>query len=187
MTMLDVEDRETLLQVAADSIRHGLETGHALSVSVEDYSPTLQQPGASFVTLTILQQLRGCIGMLAATRPLIEDVAANAFAAAFEDTRFPPLTKAEYDQLEYHISILNPAEIMEFDSEADLLQQIRPGIDGLILEDRGRRATFLPSVWESLPEAADFLQHLKRKAGLSADYWSNTLRMQRYTVEEFSS
>ncbi|NNF97614.1 MAG: AmmeMemoRadiSam system protein A, partial [Halobacteria archaeon] len=132
--MLAVEDRETLLRVAADSIRHGLETGHALSVSVEDYSPALQQPGASFVTLTILRQLRGCIGTLTATRPLIEDVAKNACAAAFEDPRFPPLTEAEYEQLEYHISILNPAETMEFDSEADLLQQLRPGIDGLILE-----------------------------------------------------
>ena len=187
MTMLEAEDRQTLLRLAADSIRHGLETGHALTVRVADYSPALQQAGASFVTLTILRQLRGCIGMLRATRPLVEDVAENAFAAAFEDSRFPPLTAAEYDQLEYHISILNPAEAMEFDSEADLLLQLRPGIDGLILEDRGRRATFLPSVWESLPKAADFLQHLKMKAGLSADYWSNSLRMQRYTVEEFGS
>ena len=185
--MLDVADRETLLQVAADSIQHGLETGHALAVSVADYSPALQQAGASFVTLTVLRQLRGCIGMLTATRPLVEDVAENAYAAAFEDSRFPALTTAEYDQLEYHISILNPAETMEFDSEADLLQQLRPGIDGLILEDRGRRATFLPSVWESLPKVADFMQHLKMKAGLSADYWSNSLRMQRYTVEEFGS
>ena len=175
------------MRLAADSIRHGLETGHALSVNVEDYSPTLQQAGASFITLTILRQLRGCIGKLTATRPLIEDVAKNAFAAAFEDPRFPPLTAEEFDQLEYHISILNPAEDMEFDSEADLLQQLRPGIDGLILEDRDRRATFLPSVWESLPTASDFLQQLKRKAGLPADYWSNTLQMQRYTVEEFGN
>ncbi|MDH3948579.1 MAG: AmmeMemoRadiSam system protein A [Gammaproteobacteria bacterium] len=185
--MLNVEDQETLLRVAADSIRHGLETGHALSVSLEDYPPALQQAGASFVTLTILRQLRGCIGMLTATRPLIEDVAKNAFAAAFKDSRFPPLTEAEYAQLEYHISILNPAETMEFDSEADLLQQLRPGIDGLILEDRGRRATFLPSVWESLPKPTEFLQHLKIKAGLPSDYWSNTLRMQRYTVQEFGN
>jgi len=185
--MLDVADRETLLEVAANSIQHGLATGHALGIKPADYSPALQQPGASFVTLTILRQLRGCMGMLSATRPLVEDVAENAFAAAFEDPRFPGLSQAEYDQLEYHISILNPAEAMEFDSEADLLLQLRPGIDGLILEDRGRRATFLPSVWESLPTAADFLQHLKRKAGLPMDYWSNSLRMQRYTVEEFGS
>jgi len=183
--MLCIEDRETLLQVASDSIRHGLDTGHALGIKLADYSTALQQPGASFVTLTILRQLRGCIGMLTATRPLVEDVAENAFAAAFEDPRFAPLSTAEYDQLEYHISILNPAETMGFDSEADLLQQIRPGVDGLILEERGRRATFLPSVWESLPTASEFLQHLKRKAGLPDDYWSDSVRMQRYTVEEF--
>ncbi|MGW8227546.1 MAG: AmmeMemoRadiSam system protein A, partial [Gammaproteobacteria bacterium] len=111
----------------------------------------------------------------------------NAYAAAFEDTRFPPLSAAEYDQLEYHISILNPAEAIEFESEADLLQQLQPGIDGLILEERGRRATFLPSVWESLPQAADFLRHLKMKAGLAPDYWSNTLHAQRYTVEDFGN
>ena len=185
--MLDDNDREILLQVAAESVRHGLDTGHALSVKVTDYSPALQQPGASFVTLTIQRQLRGCIGMLEATRPLVEDVAQNAYAAAFEDSRFPSLRAAEYDQLEYHISILNPAEPLEFESEADLLQQLQPGIDGLILEDGGRRATFLPSVWESLPSAADFLRHLKMKAGLPADYWSNTLRAQRYSVEEFGT
>jgi len=185
--MLDATDQQTLLQVAADSIRHGLETGNALKVEVTDYSAALQQPGASFVTLTIQRQLRGCIGRLQATRPLVEDVAQNAYSAAFEDSRFLPLNDTEYDQLEYHISILNPAEPLEFDSETDLLQQLRPGVDGLILEDRGRRATFLPSVWDSLPSAADFLRHLKMKAGLSPDYWSNTLRAQRYTVEEFGN
>ena len=185
--MLDAADQQTLLQVAADSVRHGLETGNALKVEVTDYSAALQQPSASFVTLTIQRQLRGCIGMLQATRPLVEDVAQNAYSAAFEDSRFPPLNDAEYDQLEYHISILNPAESLEFDSETDLLQQLRPGVDGLILEDRGRRATFLPSVWDSLPSAADFLRHLKMKAGLAPDYWSNTLRAQRYTVEEFGN
>jgi AmmeMemoRadiSam system protein A len=185
--MLDDHERKTLLQVAADSVRHGLATGQALEVEVADYSAALQQSGASFVTLTIQRQLRGCIGMLQATRPLVEDVAQNAYAAAFEDTRFPPLSAVEYDQLEYHISILNPAEAIEFESEADLLQQLRPGIDGLILEDRGRRATFLPSVWESLPQAADFLRHLKMKAGLAPDYWSNTLHAQRYTVEDFGN
>jgi AmmeMemoRadiSam system protein A len=185
--MLDDHDRQTLLQVAANSIRHGLDTGLALTVKVADYSSALQQPGASFITLTIQHQLRGCIGMLEATRPLVEDVAQNAYAAAFKDSRFPPLRAAEYDQLEYHISILNPAEPIEFESEADLLQQLRPGIDGLVLEDGGRRATFLPSVWESLPHAVDFLRHLKMKAGLPSDYWSNTLRAQRYTVEEFGN
>lgn len=185
--MLDEEDRKTLLQVAADSIRHGLDTGHALKVKVSDYSSALQQPGACFITLTIQHQLRGCIGMLQPTRPLVEDVAQNAYSAAFEDSRFPPLNASEYDQLEYHISILNPAEPIECESEAELLQQLRPGVDGLIIEDGGRRATFLPSVWKSLPYAVDFLRHLKMKAGLPADHWSNSMSAQRYTVEEFGN
>ncbi len=185
--MLDDRERQTLLQVAAESVRHGLDTGKPLKVKLTDYSPVLQQDGASFVTLTIQQQLRGCVGMLKPTRPLVEDVAKNAYSAAFEDTRFSPLRAAEYAQLKYHISILNPAEPIEFDSESDLLQQLRPGVDGLILEDRGRRATFLPSVWESLPKAVDFLRHLKMKAGLAPDYWSSSLKAQRYSVEEFGN
>ena len=185
--MLDEHERQILLQVAADSVRHGLEKGTSLKIQVTDYPAALQQPGASFVTLTIQHQLRGCVGMLQPTRPLVEDVAHNAYSAAFEDTRFPPLSAAEYDQLAYHISILNPPEPMEFESETDLLAQLRPGIDGVILEDRGRRATFLPSVWESLPRAVDFLRHLKMKAGLSPDYWSNSLQVQHYTVEEFGN
>ncbi len=183
--MLNAADRETLLRVAAESIQNGLDSGRALKVNVQDFSSALQQAGASFVTLKINEQLRGCIGMLKATRPLVEDVAENAYAAAFEDPRFPPLAETEFEDLQYHISILNPAEAMTFDSETDLLQQLRPGIDGLILEDRGRRATFLPSVWDSLPGPAEFLQHLKQKAGLPANYWSDSLQMQRYTVEEF--
>jgi len=185
--MLDQRERQILLQVAADSVRHGLDKGKALKIDLTDYPEVLQQHGASFVTLTIQHQLRGCIGMLQPTRPLVEDVAQNAYSAAFEDTRFAPVHTAEYDLLAYHISILNPPEPMEFESEADLLAQLRPGIDGLVLEDRGRRATFLPSVWESLPRAADFLRHLKLKAGLPGDYWSSSLRAQRYTVEEFGN
>lgn len=183
--MLSEEDRQTLLEVAAASVRHGLDTGRPLQLDVSRYSPPLQAPGASFVTLNIGGQLRGCIGMLEPVRPLVEDVAENAFAAAFRDPRFPPVSPAEYDLLEYHISILNRPEPMQFESEADLIRQLRPGVDGLILEDRGHKGTFLPAVWESLPDPADFLRHLKMKAGLPPDYWSDTLKVWRYTVEEF--
>ena len=117
----------------------------------------------------------------------MEDVAENAFAAAFRDPRFPPLRPDEYPRLEYHISILNPPEPMTVTSEADLLQQLRPGVDGLVLIEGARRATFLPSVWEQLPDPRQFLAHLKMKAGLPADYWSDSLRFERYTVEEFGS
>ncbi|MCG6934995.1 MAG: AmmeMemoRadiSam system protein A [Proteobacteria bacterium] len=185
--MHSARDRKTLLDIAAASIRTGLETGQPLPVTVTEFPTTLQQQGASFVTLNINDQLRGCIGSLEAYRPLVEDVADNAFAAAFRDPRFTPLSDAEYPQLEYHISILAPAEPMQFDSEADLVRQLRPGVDGLILSDHGRRGTFLPSVWESLPDPHDFFHHLKLKAGLPLDHWSDTLQVERYTVEEFGN
>jgi hypothetical protein len=167
-------DRRTLLRVAADSIAEGLGRCQPLAVDPAGYAPALQEIRATFVTLQINQQLRGCIGMLQASRPLVVDVANNAFAAAFRDPRFTPVTLAEQVLLQIHISILSPAAPMTFTSERDLISQIRAGIDGLILEDGQHRGTFLPSVWESLPDAQTFLMHLKRKAGLTEDYWSAT-------------
>ena len=130
-------------------------------------------------------QLRGCIGILKPVRPLAEDIAYNAWAAAFSDSRFMPLQADELDGLDIHISILAAPEKMEFASEDDLVEQIRPGTDGLILEDGFNKGTFLPSVWESLKDSREFLNHLKLKAGLPAIYWSDEIRVQRYTVEEF--
>lgn len=181
--MLEESDKKQLLNLAAASVKYGLEHHTPLPVNPADYPPALQQIRASFVTLTINQQLRGCLGTLEAHCPLVADVIENAFAAAFRDPRFNPLQESEYHQLQYHISILNPPRPMQFDSEADLIARLRPGIDGLILEDLGRRGTFLPIVWESLPDAAQFLQHLKIKAGLSPSHWSPTLAVKRYTVE----
>jgi len=182
-TAFSADDRVALLGVAGDSIDHGLRCGRPLPVEVEAFSAALQPKRATFVTLEIADQLRGCIGMLEAVRPLIEDVSENAFAAAFNDPRFPPVTAAERGQLKISISVLSPAEPILFESQDDLLRQIRPGIDGLILQDGPRRGTFLPSVWESLPDAHSFLLHLKGKAGLPADYWSDTIRVSRYTTE----
>jgi AmmeMemoRadiSam system protein A len=133
---------------------------------------------------SIAYGLRGCIGTLQAFRPLVEDVAHNAYAAAFHDPRFPRLSAKEYAQLHYHISILSTPEPVKFKDEQDLLAQLRPGIDGLVLEEGLYRGTFLPQVWESLPEPKTFLRHLKQKAGLHPDYWSTTIKVQRYTVEE---
>ena len=184
---LNNEDRKTLLQVAKQAIEYGLETGgrHRFLVDPTKYNKTLQQPRATFVTLNINNELRGCIGTLEAHQPLIADVAHNAHSAAFSDPRFPPLSREEFADIHIHISILSPAVPMIFDSEEDLLQQIQPGIDGLVLQDNYHRGTFLPSVWESLPEPAQFLSHLKRKAGLPADYWSDALQISRYTTESF--
>ncbi|MDZ7804204.1 AmmeMemoRadiSam system protein A [Thiohalophilus sp.] len=182
---MEAQQRQQLLAIARQSIQHGLQHGRPLSVNPQDYDEPLQQPGASFVTLNLHGQLRGCIGSLEAHRPLVVDVAQNAYAAAFRDPRFPPLSDSEFPQLEYHISLLNPAEPMQFTSESDLIAQLRPHVDGLILEDRGHRGTFLPAVWDSLPEPEQFWQHLKLKAGLPANYWSDSLKVSRYTVEEF--
>ena len=146
----------------------------------------LQAPGATFVTLTENGALRGCIGSLEARRPLGEDVIANACAAAFEDPRFLPLTRAEWPQVRLEVSLLSPPEAISCRDEADLLDQLRPGVDGLILAEGGRRATFLPQVWEQLPEPHRFLDHLRAKAGLPAGYWSPHLRFWRYQVQHWS-
>lgn len=184
--MLSTDDKQTLLSLARDSIEHGLDTGHALKIKLADYSSTLQANGAAFVTLHINRKLRGCIGSLQAYRPLAEDVAEHAFDAAFKDPRFRPLSIAEFIALHIHIEVLNPAEALTFDSEEDLLRQLRPGVDGLILSENVHKGTFLPTVWESLPTPRSFLNHLKQKAGMPEHYWSENIRVERYTTEGFS-
>ena len=183
MNNYNSEEKQILLKIANEAIKFGLEKHQVLPIKLEDYPENLRTNGASFVTLEINKQLRGCIGTLEAYQPLIQDIAQNAYAAAFRDPRFLPLTAEEYLNLSKHISILSKPVKMSFTSEEDLLKQIRPGVDGLILADRGYRGTFLPSVWESLPQPELFLQHLKLKAGLPEDYWSETLTVERYTVE----
>jgi len=179
--------QNTLLKLAQDSIVHGLRTGQALQPVLTDFPDSLRQKQASFVTLERHGQLRGCIGMLEAVRPLALDVAENAFAAAFRDPRFPPLRDSELFGLQLHISILSPSEAIHFESESDLVAQLQPNIDGLILQEGLHRGTFLPSVWEQLPESKDFLRHLKQKAGLPAEYWSNSLQVWRYRTEIFGT
>lgn len=171
--------------LAHQSIRHGLESGKAPEIDINDYPAELQANTATFVTLHRNSELRGCIGMLRPVRPLAEDVSYNAWAAAFTDSRFMPLTADELDDLDIHISILGTPEEIDFSSEDDLLKQIRPGTDGLILEEGFNKGTFLPSVWKSLSDPRKFLNHLKLKAGLPANYWSDSIRVRRYTVEEF--
>jgi AmmeMemoRadiSam system protein A len=177
--------RKTLLEIARKSILYGLETGSAPLLDAFSFPDELQAQRASFVTLHLAGELRGCIGHLEAFQALVVDVSDNAFAAAFRDPRFPPLSQQEYEPLQVHISVLTPPEPLAFESEADLLSRIRPGIDGLILEDGPFRGTFLPSVWESLPQPDEFLRQLKRKAGLPADHWSDQLHIFRYETESF--
>jgi AmmeMemoRadiSam system protein A len=181
------EERQTLLRAAKQAIEFGLRTGgqRKLIINPKEFDDSLQQPRATFVTLEIDGELRGCIGTLEAHQPLICDVAHNAHAAAFSDPRFFPLSEKEYPRLAIHISILSPSQAMRFHSEDDLITQLQPGIDGLVLQDGINKGTFLPTVWESLPDARQFLAHLKRKAGLPTDYWSDTLQVYRYTTESF--
>jgi hypothetical protein len=182
---LNKEHQQLLLALAKASIQHGLQTGRPLKIDLADYPVELQELRATFVTLNIHHQLRGCIGVLEAFRPLAEDVAENAYSAAFRDARFPPLTAHEFKDLHIHLSVLTPAEPISFTSEQDLLSQLQPGIDGLILQSGVRRGTFLPSVWETLPNPVQFLRHLKQKAGLPPDYWTDTIRVSRYLTESF--
>lgn len=177
---LSAEDQITCLNIANASILNGLQHGLALEVNAKDYAVTLQQQLACFVTLHKNDQLRGCIGALEAYQPLINDIAEHAYAAAFQDPRFTALQQNEYDQITLDISVLGKPEPMLFENEADLLSQIRPGVDGLILEHGYNRGTFLPSVWEQLPNAEEFLCHLKNKAGLAMDWWSDDVKISRY-------
>jgi AmmeMemoRadiSam system protein A len=180
---LTKEHGQTLLQVAKESIQHGLDKGRALTVEVLDYDEELRDERATFVTLEIHNKLRGCIGTLVADRPLVSDVAYHAYAAAFSDPRFPSLGRDEFPLLDIHISILSQPEPIDFDSEEHLIQQMRPGEDGLIITEGMYKGTFLPSVWKSLSDPRDFLRHLKQKAGLPPNYWSDTIEVQRYTTE----
>jgi len=183
---LSEQHRAVLLDTARRSIRHGLMQGKALHVDPSGLDQALAADGASFVTLHWQGALRGCIGSLEAFRPLINDVAENAFAAAFRDPRFAPVGPSDLENLKFDISVLGTPRALEFSSQQDLLEQIRPGVDGLIIRDGPNHGTFLPSVWASLPAREDFLRQLKIKAGLPPDHWSDTLEVWRYTTEYFT-
>ncbi len=179
---LDSRQEKVLLELALKAIEHGLQHGREMVILADHFPPDLRENRASFVTLRTNHDLRGCIGTLEAYRPLVTDVCANAYAAAFSDPRFEALTHGQLGSLNISISVLNPAEELRFDSEAELLEQLRPGVDGLILQLGRQRGTFLPSVWASLPDKQQFLVQLKIKAGLSGDFWSEDIRAYRYTT-----
>ena len=175
------EQGKVLLPIARAAIAQALRRSRYAA----EEAPWLQEPGASFVTLTQQGRLRGCIGSLQAQRPLLQDLKANAVAAALRDPRFTPLSAQELDDTQIEVSLLSAMQPLGFASEAEALAQLRPGVDGVVLEYGPHRSTFLPQVWEQLPDAAQFMAHLKQKAGLAADFWSGDLRLQRYTVRKF--
>ena len=183
---LTSDDQTLLLKLARQSIEHGLHYRRALEVNPRHYAPLMRELRALFVTLRRDRQLRGCIGTLEADKPLVANVALYAYLSAFSDNRFPELTWEEFPDLDIQISILSPTAPIAFTSEEDLLNQIRPGVDGLVLAAEGHRGTFLPSVWESIADKHEFWRQLKRKAGLPLDYWSSSIRVSRYTASCFS-
>jgi AmmeMemoRadiSam system protein A len=164
------------------------EIANALGSSSGDLAeelPWLKEKGASFVTLTQHQKLRGCIGTLEARRSLLLDVKANAHAAAFRDPRFSPLTEAELNFTDIEISLLSALQPLQFSDEHDALAQLQLGIDGVVFEFGRYRSTFLPQVWDQLPDTAVFMAHLKRKAGLPPDFWAEEVKLYRYTVSKW--
>jgi len=172
---------QTLLPIARASIARALGQPFASDES----APWLMEPGACFITLTQKGQLRGCIGSLEAHRALIADVKGNAVAAAFHDPRFSPLERHELDHTRIEISLLSAMLPMTFSSEADALSQLKPGVDGVVFEYGSRRSTFLPQVWEQLPDAAEFIAHLKQKAGVPSAFWAEEVRLLRYSVSKW--
>ena len=177
---------DQLLAVARHAISHGISSGTRWTPGLDGFEEALLSNRAVFVTLrTATGDLRGCVGNLVARAPLVVETARAAHNAALQDPRFAALALEELAALSVSISVLGPPSEMQFDGESDLLTQLRPGIDGLILHDVGRSSTFLPSVWESLPEPKAFLGALKAKAGLPREHWSEALRIERYTTESF--
>ncbi len=181
------DQRKALLAIARASIDHGLRHASCPGLDLAEFPDELRLHLACFVTLKSGQALRGCIGSLEAVRPLAMDIHENAYAAAFRDPRFPPLTYREWPEVHMSLSILSPPVAMPVVDTADLLTALRPGIDGVILEYRQRRATFLPAVWQMLPDPHAFVRQLKLKAGLPAEFWAEELRIYRYTTTQIEA
>jgi AmmeMemoRadiSam system protein A len=178
---MNVEEQEFLLKLARNAIKAHFEGD---KVQVGDVVDNLKKERATFVTLTINGQLRGCIGHLCAVQELYKDVIENAVFAAFRDSRFPALTEAEFVKVHIEISILSKPEEFLFDETDDLLDKLSHDL-GVILSKNGRSATFLPQVWEQIPVKEEFLTHLCMKAGLAGDEWKREVEIKTYTVNCF--
>lgn len=179
------EQGKILLQIARTAISRALRVFNVPATEVDENMAWLFRPGATFVTLTQWGELRGCIGSLQACDPLIEDVSNNAVSAALYDPRFSPLAADELDTVSLEVSLLSELQPLGFTSEADALAQLRPDIDGIVFEYGPYRSTFLPQVWESLPQPQQFLARLKSKARLSEDFWAEDVKLSRYTVSKW--
>ena len=183
---LSEDEGKYLLGVARRIIRDRLSKGEEPQIDPKDLPEKFQERLGTFVTVTINGNLRGCIGHIIPRETLIEGIRANALNAAFRDPRFPPLTQEEFDKIELEISILTPPQELPYTDAEDLLNKLRPGIDGVIIKKGFYEATFLPQVWEQLPDKREFLTHLCLKAGLSAYSWKKEkLQVSIYQVQAF--
>jgi AmmeMemoRadiSam system protein A len=183
---LSANDRQTLLKIAREAIGAVVERQKPPELDLAACSEDLRIDGASFVTLTIAERLRGCIGTLEAYQPLILDVQEHAIAAATQDYRFPPVTAMEVPLLEIEISRLTPTQPLEYQDWRDLIAKLRPGVDGVLIRDGFQRATFLPQVWEKIPDPQEFLTQLCNKMGAEGNRWrTKKLMVSIYQVEEF--
>jgi uncharacterized protein len=184
--LLSPDERSHLLKLARQALEAGVRGEFLPPLDLQSLPPALSQPGASFVTLTRHGDLRGCVGALEPYLPLAEDVQEHAIAAALQDFRFPPVQPSELADIKIEVSRLTLPQDLDYSTPQDLLARLRPGVDGVTLMDGRLRATFLPQVWEKLPDASAFLSHLCSKMGASPDLWRNKkLRVQIYQVEEF--
>ena len=184
MNSLTAEQGKVLLTITRAIITKQLGTFASIPKTADH--PWLNETAATFVTLKKNGELRGCIGSLRARLPLMNDLQTNAIGAAFQDPRFPPLEKDELEQISIEVSVLSDPDPMIFSDEANALSKLTPGLDGVIFECGSYRSTFLPQVWEQIPSAQQFMAHLKQKAGLAADFWSNDVMLYKYNVQKFS-
>lgn len=179
-------EKQKLLQLARQALEYGVTGRTVPALDQSSLTPNLIEHGSSFVTLTINNELRGCIGALEAHQPLVEDVREHAIAAALQDPRFPPVQPSELDSIHLEISHLTTPQPLEYSSAEDLIKKLRPHVDGVILKNGRRRATFLPQVWEKLPDPVQFLEHLCQKMGMDASAWRHIpMDVWVYQAEDF--
>ena len=179
-------DRKKLLEIARESITRAVRNEQLIRIKLQEHSQLLRDPGASFVTLTIREKLRGCIGTLEANQPLILDVQEHAVAAAMEDYRFPVVREEELQLINIEISRLTPVHLVDYSTPDNLVSKIRVNVDGVLIKASGRRATFLPQVWEKVPDPEQFLSQLCVKMGAPPDLWrGRDVQIYTYQVENF--
>ena len=180
------QEKNILLRLAREAMEVRVKGKKLPALDNNSLTPQLHENGASFVTLTINAELRGCIGALEAYQPLAEDVREHAIAAALQDPRFPPVDKSELGRIRLEVSRLTAPCLLEYSTGEELLVKLNPYVDGVILKDGFRRATFLPQVWSQIPNPVDFLDHLCAKMGARKNLWRDTkLQVFVYQVEEF--